>query len=56
MRDAFDNTVTTASTEALALLDQAIDLHAHAWPGALEAAEAATEADPGLALGHALQG
>jgi hypothetical protein len=55
MQDSLQNTVTTASSEALRLLDDAIDLHARAWPGALEAAQEATRQDPELALAHALQ-
>jgi tetratricopeptide (TPR) repeat protein len=55
-QDALGNDITTASAEAARLLDKAIDLHSRAWPGALESAQAATRDDPGLALGHALQG
>jgi len=55
MQDPLGNIVTTASIDALRLLDQAIDLHARAWPGALQAAEEATREDPELAIGHALQ-
>jgi len=56
MQDSLCNTVTTSSTEALRQIDAAIDLHARAWPGALEAAGAATREDPELSIGHALQG
>jgi len=56
MQDSLGNLVTTDSGEALRLLDAAIDMHARAWPGALETAEAATREDPDLAIGHALQG
>ena len=56
MQDSLGNPVTTDSGEALRLLDAAIDMHARAWPGALQTAEAATREDPDLAIGHALQG
>jgi tetratricopeptide (TPR) repeat protein len=56
MQDSLGNTVTTGSADASRLIDAAIDLHVRAWPGALDAAEEATEADPELALAHALQG
>jgi tetratricopeptide (TPR) repeat protein len=56
MQDSLGNTVTTGSTAASRLIDDAIDLHARAWPGALEAAERATREDPDLAIAHALQG
>ncbi len=56
MQDSLGNPVTTDSGEALKLLDAAIDMHARAWPGALQSAEAATREDPDLAIGHALQG
>ena len=55
MQDSLGNSVTTASDEALRLLDNAIDMHARAWPGALDAAEAAAREDPELAIAHALQ-
>jgi hypothetical protein len=55
MQDSLDNTVTTSSTNALRLIDGAIDLHARGWPGALEGAEAAASEDPDLAIAHALQ-
>jgi tetratricopeptide (TPR) repeat protein len=56
MQDSLGNSVTTASPEALRLVDSAIDHHSRAWPGALELAQAATREDPALAIGHALQG
>src|SRR4029078_5891414 len=56
MQDSLCNNVTNSSTEALRQIDAAIDLHARAWPGALEAADAATREDPELSIGHALQG
>lgn len=56
MQDSFGNTVTTASTEALRHIETAIDLHAHAWPGSLDAAQAATRDDPSLAIAHSLEG
>jgi tetratricopeptide (TPR) repeat protein len=56
MQDSLGNTVTTGSPDALRMIDEAIDLHARAWPGALDTAEAATREDPGLAIAHALQG
>ena len=56
MQDSLGNTVTTGSADALRLVDSAIDLHVRTWPGALDAAEQATDADPELALAHALQG
>jgi tetratricopeptide (TPR) repeat protein len=56
VHDALGNHVTTQSSEAARLLDTAIDLHAHGWPGALDAAESATREDPDLAIAHALQG
>jgi hypothetical protein len=56
MQDSLGNTITTASSEAARRLDEAIDLHSRAWPGALEAAQEATRHDPQLALAHALQG
>jgi hypothetical protein len=56
MQDSLGNTVTTGSTDALRMADAAIDLHARAWPGALETAERATREDPELAIAHALQG
>jgi len=55
MQDSLGSTVTTASGEAQRLVEGAIDLHARGWPGALEAAEAATSEDPSLAIAHALQ-
>ena len=55
MQDSLGNTVTTASGEALRLIESAIDLHARGWPGALETAEAAANEDPALAIAHALQ-
>lgn len=55
MQDSLGNSVTTASDAALRLLDNAIDMHARAWPGALDAAEAATREDPELAVAHGLQ-
>ncbi|MEO5672583.1 MAG: hypothetical protein ABIR26_18005 [Ramlibacter sp.] len=55
MQDSLGNTVTTGSADALHLIDAAIDLHSRAWPGALDTAEAATRADPDLAIAHALQ-
>ena len=55
MQDSLGNTVTTASGDAVRLIDSAIDLHARGWPGALEAAEAAANEDPALAIAHALQ-
>ena len=55
MQDCLGNTVTTESRQALRLLDQAIDLHARAWPGALQAAQEATREDPDLAIAHALE-
>ncbi|MEO7853320.1 MAG: hypothetical protein ABIR94_13860, partial [Rubrivivax sp.] len=55
MQDFLGNTVTTASGQALRRLDEAVDLHARAWPSALEAAEEATCEDPDLAIAHALQ-
>ena len=55
MHDSLGNTVTTDSSEALRLVDSAIDGHARAWPGALEAAQAATAEAPQLAIAHALQ-
>jgi hypothetical protein len=56
MQDSLGNAVTTGSTDALRMIDAAIDLHARAWPGALDMAEAATREDPQLAIAHALQG
>ena len=56
MQDSFGNTVTTASTEALRLIEAAIDMHARAWPGALDAAQGATREDPQMAIAHALEG
>jgi hypothetical protein len=56
MQDSFGNTVTTASTDALRLIEAAIDMHARAWPGALDAAQGATREDPELAIAHALEG
>ena len=56
MHDSLGNTITTVSREAGRLLNEAIDLHALAWPGALEAAQEATRHDPELALAYALQG
>lgn len=55
MQDTLGNPVTTASGEALRLIESAIDLHARGWPGALETAEAAASEDPVLAIAHALQ-
>ena len=55
MQDSLGNAVTTASEEALRLVESAIDLHARGWPGALETAEAAASADPDLAIAYALQ-
>ena len=56
LQDSFGNTVTTGSAAALHLVETAIDLHAHAWPGALDAAQAATHEDSELAIAHALEG
>lgn len=56
MQDSLGNTVTTGSTDALGMIDLAIDLHARAWPGALDSAEKATREDPELVIAHALQG
>jgi tetratricopeptide (TPR) repeat protein len=56
MQDSIGNEVTTGSTAASRLIDEAIDLHARGWPGALQAAEWATREDPELAIAHALQG
>jgi hypothetical protein len=56
MQDSLGNTVTTASKDALRMIDAAIDLHARAWPGALDSAEAAVREDPELSIAHALQG
>jgi|KBSMisStandDraft_5_1062788.scaffolds.fasta_scaffold22718_2 tetratricopeptide (TPR) repeat protein len=56
MQDSLGNTVTTGSAAALRQVDAAIDLHARGWPGALDAAEAATREDPELSIAHALQG
>ena len=56
MQDSLGNTVTTPSHEASRRLNEAIDLHARAWPGALEAAQEATRHDPELALAYAVQG
>jgi tetratricopeptide (TPR) repeat protein len=56
MQDSLGNTVSTASREASRRLDEAIDLHSRAWPGALEAAQEATRHDPEFALAHAVQG
>ncbi|MEO6362584.1 MAG: hypothetical protein ABIO71_05115 [Caldimonas sp.] len=55
MHDFLGNTVTTSSGEALQRLNEATDLHARAWPGALQAAQEATREDPDLAIAHALQ-
>ncbi len=55
MHDSLGNSVTTDSAVALRLVDAAIDLHARAWPGALEAAQAAAAEAPQLAIAHALQ-
>lgn len=56
MQDSLGNTITTVSREASSRLDEAIDLHSRAWPGALEAAQEATRQDPELALAYAVQG
>jgi hypothetical protein len=55
LQDSLGNPTTTASSAALQLLDDAIDLHARGWPGALDAAEAAAREDPEIAIAHALQ-
>jgi hypothetical protein len=55
MQDSLGNALTTSSADALRMTGAAIDLHARAWPGALEAAQDATRADPALAVAHALQ-
>jgi len=55
LQDSLGNPVTTSSSAALRLLDDAIDLHARGWPGALEAAEASAREDPEVAIAHALQ-
>jgi hypothetical protein len=52
--DAYGNAVTTSSAAAARLYDRAVDAHLHAWPGVLEAAEAATTEDPGFALPQTL--
>ena len=56
MQDSFGNTVTTQSPDALRLIEAAIDMHARAWPGALDAAQGATREDPQMAIAHALEG
>ena len=55
LQDSLGNSVSTASPTALRLLDDAIDMHARGWPGALESAEAAAREDPELAIAHGLQ-
>ncbi len=55
MHDSLGNAVTTDSGDALRLIDLAIDMHARAWPGALEAAQAAVAQAPQLAIAHALE-
>ena len=54
MNDAFDNPTGTTSSAAVGHYDRAVDAHLHAWPGVLEAIEAATGEAPDFALPYAL--
>lgn len=55
MEDSLGNVVTSASMDAVRAIDAAIDLLGRAWPGSWEAAQRATQEDPGLAIGYAVQ-
>ena len=55
MKDRFGNATGTTSSAAVGHYDRAVDAHLHAWPGALEALDAAMEAAPDFALPHALK-
>jgi len=54
MNDRFGNATGTTSSEAVGHYDRAVDAHLHAWPGVLEALDAAIAAAPDFALPHAL--
>jgi len=54
MNDRFGNATGTASSTAARHYDRAVDAHLHAWPGVLEALDAAIASDPDFALPHAL--
>jgi len=55
MNDRFGNATGTTSSEAVGHYDRAVDAHLHAWPGVLEALDAAIAAAPDFALPHALK-
>ncbi len=50
--DALGQRLTCASAEALAAYDRAVDHQLHAWPGGLDALDAALQLDPDFALAH----
>jgi hypothetical protein len=55
MQDSLGNTVTTSSGEALRRLDEAIDLHVRAWPGAWKRQRKPRARTRNSRSGHALQ-
>jgi hypothetical protein len=55
MNDRFGNATGTASSTAARHYDRAVDAHLHAWPGVLEALDAAIASAPDFALPHALK-
>jgi len=55
MNDRFGNATGTASSTAARHYERAVDAHLHAWPGVLEALDAAIASAPDFALPHALK-
>src|SRR5678815_1955882 len=55
MNDRFGNATGTTSSAAVGHYDRAVDAHLHAWPGVLEALDAAIAAAPDFALPHSLR-
>ena len=55
MQDRFGNATGTTSSAAVDHYDRAVDAHLHAWPGAIEALDAAIAEAPDFASPHALK-
>ncbi len=55
MEDAFGNDTSVSSAQAIAEYDRAMDRQLRAWPGVLQAADAALAHAPDFALAHALR-
>ena len=55
MNDRFGNATGTTSSAAVGHYDRAVDAHLHAWPGVVEALDAAIASAPDFALPHALK-